>query len=165
MGRAPAFAGAAWLLRRRRGRGALAAGLAVLFAAAAPAGAQVVGFVVHGDAVEQPLAGLVGDAARGEAVVKNRESANCLICHSIPDPREPFMGEIGPPLAGVGARLIPGQIRLRLVDPTRVNPDAIMPAYHRTHDLLRVDPRFAGRPVLTAQEIEDVVAWLSTLRE
>ncbi|WP_198369088.1 sulfur oxidation c-type cytochrome SoxX [Roseomonas rosulenta] len=139
--------------------------LALLLAAASPAAGQVAGFVVRGDAIEAPLAGLVGDAARGEAVVKNRETANCLICHSIPDPREPFMGEIGPPLAGVGGRLSPGQIRLRLVDPTRVNPGAIMPAYHRTHDLLRVDPRFAGRPVLGAQEIEDVVAWLVTLRE
>lgn len=139
--------------------------LALLLAAASPAAGQVAGFVVQGDAIEAPLAGLVGEPARGEAVVKNRETANCLICHSIPDPREAFMGEIGPPLAGVGARLSPGQIRLRLVDPTRVNPGAIMPAYHRTHDLLRVDPRFAGRPVLTAQEIEDVVAWLSTLRE
>jgi L-cysteine S-thiosulfotransferase len=136
-----------------------------MLAGAAPAAGQVAAFVVQGDAIEAPLAALVGDPVRGEAVVKNRESANCLICHSIPDPREAFMGEIGPPLAGVGARLSPGQIRLRLVDPTRVNPGAIMPAYHRTHDLLRVDPRFAGRPVLNAQEIEDVVAWLSTLRE
>lgn len=139
--------------------------LAALLAAASPAAGHVTGFVVQGDAIEAPLAGLVGDAVRGEAVVKNRETANCLICHSIPDPREAFMGEIGPPLAGVGARLSPGQIRLRLVDPTRVNPGAIMPAYHRTHDLQRVDPRFAGRPVLNAQEIEDVVAWLVTLRE
>jgi sulfur-oxidizing protein SoxX len=139
--------------------------LAVLLGAAVPAAGQVADFVVRGDAIDAPLADLVGDAQRGEAVVKNRETANCLICHSIPDPREPFMGEIGPPLAGVGARLTPGQIRLRLVDPTRVNPGAIMPAYHRTHDLLRVDPRFAGRPVLGAQDIEDVVAWLSTLRE
>jgi sulfur-oxidizing protein SoxX len=141
------------------------AALVLLLAAASPAAGQVAPFTVAGDAIEAPLAGRAGDAARGQAVVKNRETANCLICHSIPDPREAFMGEIGPPLAGVGARLTPGQIRLRLVDPTLVNPGAIMPPYHRIHDLLRVDPRFAGRPVLTAQEIEDVVAWLTTLRE
>lgn len=139
--------------------------LACLVAAGSPAAAQVAAFTVAGDAIDAPLDGLAGDAARGEAVVKNRETANCLICHSIPDPREAFMGEIGPPLAGVGARLTPGQIRLRLVDPTLVNPGAIMPPYHRIHDLVRVDPRFAGRPVLSAQEIEDVVAWLITLRE
>jgi sulfur-oxidizing protein SoxX len=97
--------------------------------------------------------------------VKNRESANCLICHAIPDPREPFMGEVGPPLAGVGSRLNPGQIRLRLVDPTMVNAGAIMPAYHRVDGLVNVDARFRGRPVLGAQEIEDVVAYLLTLRE
>jgi sulfur-oxidizing protein SoxX len=141
------------------------AALVLLLAAASPAAGQVAPFAVAGDAIEAPLAGLSGDAARGEVVVKNRETANCLICHSIPDPREAFMGEIGPPLAGVGSRLTPGQIRLRQVDPTLVNPGAIMPPYHRIHDLLRVDPRFAGRPVLSAQEIEDVVAWLITLRE
>ncbi len=73
------------------------------------------------------------------------------------------MGEVGPPLAGVGARLSPGQIRLRLVDPTRVNPAAAMPAYHRVDGLAKVDPRWRGRPVLSAQEIEDVVAYLATL--
>jgi sulfur-oxidizing protein SoxX len=98
-------------------------------------------------------------------VVRNRETANCLICHSIPDPSEPFMGEVGPPLAGVGARLSPGQIRLRVVDPTRVNPAAAMPAYHRAEGLVNVDPRWHGRPVLSAREIEDVVAYLATLKE
>lgn len=139
--------------------------LAALLLAAWPAGAQVAPYVVTGDAIDAPLAGLSGDAARGGAVVRNRESANCLICHAIPDPREPFMGEVGPPLAGVGARLSAGQIRLRLVDPTLVNPGAVMPAYHRTEGLVNVDPRFRGRPVLGAQEIEDVVAFLLTLRE
>jgi sulfur-oxidizing protein SoxX len=141
------------------------AALAWMLAAAWPAVAQVVPFTVAGDAIEAPLGGLRGDAVRGAAVVKNRESANCLICHAIPDPRESFMGEVGPPLAGVGARLTPGQIRLRLVDPTRVNPTAIMPAYHRVDGLVNVDPRFRGRPVLSAQEIEDVVAWLVALAE
>jgi sulfur-oxidizing protein SoxX len=141
------------------------AALAALLLAAWPAVAQVAPFAVAEDAIVAPLAGLSGDAARGAAVVRNRESANCLICHAIPDPREPFMGEVGPPLAGVGSRLSAGQIRLRLVDPTMVNPGAVMPAYHRVAGLVNVDPRFRGRPVLTAQEIEDVVAYLLTLRE
>lgn len=136
--------------------------LAILLAAA-PAAGQVAPFAVTGDAIEAPLEGRVGDAARGRAVVRNRETANCLICHAIPDPAEPFMGEVGPPLAGIGARLSPGQIRLRLVDPTRVNPAAAMPAYHRVDGLTAVDPRWRGRPVLSAQEIEDVVAYLATL--
>lgn len=131
---------------------------------AAPAAAQVVPFTVTEDAIEAPLDGLRGDHARGEAVVRNRETANCLICHTIPATAERFMGDLAPPLAGVGSRLTPGQIRLRVVDPTLLNPQAIMPAYYRTEGLLRVDPRYRGVPVLTAQEVEDVVAYLSALK-
>ncbi|WP_199231087.1 sulfur oxidation c-type cytochrome SoxX [Falsiroseomonas bella] len=129
------------------------------------ASAQVAPFVVTEDAILAPLEGRIGDAARGAAVVRNRETANCLICHSIPDPRERFMGDIGPPLAGVGSRLTAGQIRLRLVDATLLNPDAVMPPYHRVAGLVRVDERYRGQPVLTAQEIEDVVAFLATLKD
>jgi sulfur-oxidizing protein SoxX len=143
----------------------LRAPVLALLLAATPAAGQVAPFAVTGDAIEAPLEGLRGDAARGAAVVKNRETANCLICHAIPDATEPFMGEVGPPLAGVGTRLTPGQIRLRLVDPTLLNAGAVMPAYHRVDGLVNVDPRWQGRPVLTAQEIEDVVAWLGTLQE
>lgn len=126
---------------------------------------SVTPYSVTGDAIEAPLDGLAGDAARGAAVARNRETANCLICHAIPDTREQFMGDIGPPLAGVGSRLTEGQIRLRLVDPTRLNPDAVMPPYHRVAGLTRVDERYRGQPVLTAQEIEDVVAFLATLKD
>jgi sulfur-oxidizing protein SoxX len=130
-----------------------------------PATAQVAPFVVTEDAIAAPLFGLTGNAARGAAVVRNRETANCLICHAIPDPRETFMGDLGPPLAGVASRLTPGQMRLRIVDPTLLNPAAVMPAYHRVAGLVNVDPRYRGQPVLTAQEIEDVVAWLATLKD
>ncbi len=139
--------------------------LAVAIAAgAASAHAQVAAFVVRGDAIGAPLGGLHGDALRGERIVRDRETGNCLICHAIPEPAEPFQGDIGPPLAGVGLRLTPGQIRLRLVDPTLLNPATVMPAYHRIDGLRRVDARYAGRPVLDAQAIEDVVAYLSGLR-
>jgi len=138
---------------------------ALLLLAGPLAASEVAPFTVTGDAIEAPLAGLTGDARRGEAVVRNRESANCLICHSIPGTTERFMGDVGPALAGVADRLTPGQMRLRLVDATLLNPGAVMPAYHRTEGLVRVDARFAGRPVLGAQEIEDVVAYLATLKE
>ena len=144
---------------------AVLATAAALAATATAAGAQVARFVVSGDAIDAPLDGRVGDRARGEAIVRDRETGNCLICHAIPEPAERFQGEIGPPLAGVGTRLSAAQLRLRLVDPTRLNPAAIMPAYHRVDGLRRVDPRWAGRPVLDAQAIEDVVAYLSSLKD
>lgn len=143
----------------------LGAAVVLLGLAAPAAGQEVVPFVVGGDAIEAPLGGLTGSAERGGRIVRNRETANCLICHTIPEPSEAFTGEVGPPLAGVGARLTPGQIRLRLIDPTLANPDAVMPAYHRVAGLVHVDERWRGRPVLSAQEIEDVVAYLSALKE
>jgi sulfur-oxidizing protein SoxX len=134
-------------------------------AAACPAAGQVAPFTVTGDSIEAPLLGLAGDAARGAAILRDRETANCLICHAIPDPRERFMGDVGPPLAGVGTRLSPGQIRLRVVDPTLWHEGSVMPAYHRVAGLRHVEERYRGRPVLAAQEIEDVVAYLATLKE
>jgi sulfur-oxidizing protein SoxX len=127
--------------------------------------AEIAAFAVTGDAILLPLGGHAGDAARGEATVRDRETGNCLICHSIPVAAERFQGDLAPPLAGVGSRLTAGQIRLRLVDPTLLHPQAIMPAYHRVHGLLHVDPRYTGRPILTARDIEDVVAYLVTLKE
>ena len=90
--------------------------------------------------------------------------ANCLLCHSIPESGQRFMGNVAPSLAGVGSRLNPGQLRLRIVDPTRIKPDVAMPAYHRTYGLDRVMEQYRGKPVLDAQQVEDVVAYLSTLR-
>ena len=94
----------------------------------------------------------------------NRQLGLCLLCHSGPFPEERFQGAIGPDLNGTGARLSEGEIRLRLVDPARTNPDSIMPAYYRTEGLTRVAPAFRGKPALSAAQIEDVVAYLVTLR-
>ena len=88
----------------------------------------------------------------------------CLLCHSGPFPEERFQGDLAPDLSGVGARLSAGQIRLRIVDSSRVNPNTIMPAYFRTEGLQRVPPAHRGKTVLTAQQIEDVVAFLATLK-
>jgi L-cysteine S-thiosulfotransferase len=125
--------------------------------------AASVPFTVSGDAIPSPLTAAPGDAARGREIVVGRD-ANCLLCHSIPEPAQRFMGNVAPPLAGVGSRLSPGQLRLRIVDPTRVKPDVAMPAYHRTYGLDRVMEQYRGKPVLDAQQVEDVVAYLSTLR-
>ena len=116
------------------------------------------------DAIPSSLTGTMGDAARGRAVVLDRQVGLCLLCHSGPFPEERFQGDLAPSLAGVGARLSPGQIRLRIVDASRVNPQTIMPAYYRTEGLTRVAPAHRGKTVLSAEQIEDVVAFLVTLK-
>jgi sulfur-oxidizing protein SoxX len=89
----------------------------------------------------------------------------CLLCHSGPFPEEPLQGTLAPDLAGTGSRWSEGQLRLRLVDAARLNPGTIMPPYYRIDGLARVTPSLRGKPVLTAEQIEDVVAFLATLRE
>jgi sulfur-oxidizing protein SoxX len=119
---------------------------------------------VVGDAIPDPLEGRQGDATRGRAIVRDRETGNCLICHRAPEPSERFMGDLGPNLAGVGNRLTTGQIRLRLVDQSRLDPATLMPPYYRVDGLTRVADRYRDKPVLDAQQIEDVVAYLSGLK-
>ena len=122
-------------------------------------------YEVVGDAIPTPLTEAAGDPARGRAIVVNRRIGLCLLCHSGPFPEERLQGSLAPDLGGVGARLSPGQLRLRIVDASRVNPDTIMPPYYRTEGLSRVARSFVGKPILTAEQVEDVVAFLSTLKE
>ena len=116
------------------------------------------------DALPSSLTGAAGDPALGRKIVLDRHVGLCLLCHSGPFPEERFQGNLAPDLTGVGGRLSAGQIRLRIVDPGRVNPQTIMPAYFRTEGLTRVAPAFRGKPVLSAEEIEHVVAFLVTLK-
>ena len=104
-----------------------------------------------------------GDPRRGREVIAGRDG-NCLLCHAIPETGERFMGNVGPPLSGVGRRLTAGQLRLRIADAGRLNRDVIMPSYYRVHGLDRVAAAYEGKPILTAQQVEDVVAYLLTLR-
>ena len=99
------------------------------------------------------------------AIVANRQVGLCLLCHSGPFPEERFQGDLAPSLAGAGSRSTEGQLRLRIVDASRLNPDTIMPPYYRVEGLSRVAANFREKPVLTAEQIEDVVAYLSTLRD
>ena len=117
------------------------------------------------DDAPEPLDGLIGDPSRGLAVVLDRAAGNCLICHRVPVDGEAFQGDLGPELAGVGGRLTAGQIRYRVVDQSRLNPETLMPPYYRVDGLTRVADRFRGQTALSAQQIEDVVAWLVTLKE
>jgi len=122
------------------------------------------GYSVSGDAIAESLTGTKGEAGRGRSIIANRQVGLCLLCHSGPFPEERFQGTIGPDLNGVASRLSEGQIRLRIVDPSRTNPDSVMPAYFRTEGLTRVTPALRGKPILSAEQIEDVVAFLSTLK-
>ena len=94
----------------------------------------------------------------------SRQVGLCLLCHSGPIPEERFQGNLAPDLRGVGARLSAEQIRQRLVDPARFNPNTIMPAYAKTEGLTRVAPSLRGKTLLSDEQIEDVVAYLVTLK-
>ena len=115
--------------------------------------------------IESSLTGAKGDPARGRAIVADRHVGLCLLCHSAPIPEERFQGELAPDLKGVGSRFTEGQLRLRIADSSRVNPATIMPSYYRSEGLTRVAPAFRGKTVLSAEQIEDVVAYLMTLRD
>ena len=133
--------------------------------AALAAAVSVLGVAHAQEAMRESLTGGKGDAARGRAIVANRQVGLCLLCHSGPFPEERFQGNLAPDLRGAGARWSEGQLRLRIVDSSRINPASIMPAYHRTEGLVRVGPAWRGKPILTAEQIEDVVAYLMTLRD
>ena len=117
------------------------------------------------DGIPQSLTGAAGDPARGRAIVASRQVGLCLLCHSGPFPEERFQGNLAPDLRGAGARWSEAQLRLRIVDSRRINPATIMPAYYRTEGLVRVAPAWRDKPVLSAAQIEDVVAFLLTLRD
>lgn len=120
---------------------------------------------IDGDEIRAPLAGKSGDAARGRAIVANRQVGLCLLCHTGPIPEERFQGNLAPDLSGAGSRWSEGQLRLRIADAGRLNPATIMPSYYSTEGLVRVSPALQGKPILDAQQIEDVVAYLGSLRD
>jgi len=116
------------------------------------------------ETIDVPLTDVPGDAARGRTIVVNRQLGLCLLCHTGPFPEERFQGNMAPDLGGAGARWSEGQLRLRLVDGRRVNPQTLMPSYRRTDGLERVGAAWQGKAVLSAQQVEDVVAFLRTLK-
>lgn len=122
-------------------------------------------YAVVGDAIPQPLVATPGDVARGRALVINRREGLCLLCHTGPFPEERFQGTLAPNLAGAGRRWMAGQLRLRIVDTRRLNPQSLMPSYHRVEGLQQVASAYQGRPLFDAQQVEDVVAFLLTLRD
>ena len=145
----------------------VAAAAAILICCVGAAGAEdgLRPYTAVGDAIPDSLTGAPGDPGRGKAIVTSRQTGLCLLCHSAPLPEEKFQGTIGPNLEGSGSRYSEGELRLRIVDSRRLNPDTIMPSYYRLDGLERVAPAFRGKTVLSAEQIEDVVAFLKTLRD
>lgn len=143
-----------------------AAALVCALAAPAAGGDADPGRLAAGTSLRAPLTGTPGNAAQGAQVMSGRRLGNCLACHAVSRLRsEEFHGDLGPPLDGVAGRWDAAALRMIVVDPKRVFGDAtVMPAFYRTAGLSRVRPEFAGKPILTAQQVEDVVAFLTTLK-
>lgn len=128
------------------------------------ASANLIALHVVADGVPEPLADSPGDARRGRALMLARDAANCTLCHALPDPAVRFSGNLGPSLDGVGRRLSVAQLRLRIADSLRLDANTIMPSYYRIDGLDRVAAAYRGKPILTGQQIEDVIAYLVTLK-
>ena len=138
---------------------------AALFALPLVAKAQALApYQIVGDGIFESLTGAPGDAAAGRALVVDRTST-CILCHSGPFPETKSQGDLAPSLAGAGSRWSTAQLRLRLVDAAHFNPATIMPSYYRLDGLVRVGANWRGKPILSAQQIEDIVAYLATLRD
>ncbi|HEU5272551.1 MAG TPA: sulfur oxidation c-type cytochrome SoxX [Xanthobacteraceae bacterium] len=145
---------------------AIGVGCVLGCALGAPAQAQALHpYRIVGDAIPDSLTGAKGDPERGRSIVTNRQVGLCLLCHSGPFPEERFQGNMAPDLAGAGARWSAGELRLRLVDARKINPSTIMPPYYVVDGMNRVVPSLRGKPILSAEQIEDVVAFLTTLRD
>ena len=153
-------------MRRRPGLAAVVLGCALVGydVGPAPADEALRPYAIVGDAIPASLTGATGNPERGRAIVANRQVGLCLLFHSGPFPDEKFQGTLAPDLTGAGSRATEGQLRLRIVDASRLNPQTIMPPFYRTDRLTRVPEAFRGKPVLTAVEVEDVVAYLMTLK-
>lgn len=132
---------------------------------ASVAAAELVKYkVVDSNSIPDSLTGKPGDPVKGRQTAIHRKKGNCLACHTLPVPEQPFHGEVGPALNDVAGRLSEGEIRLRIVNPKYANPDTIMPAFYKTDGLHMVQKKWTGKPMLTAEEVEDIVAYLMTLK-
>lgn len=116
-------------------------------------------------AIADPLCALEGNAERGKQIVSDAHLGNCLACHELPISGIEAYGTIGPPLLGIASRLTEAQIRLRVVDTRNINPMSIMPGFYRDPRLInRPGKPYRGRTFLSAQQVEDVIIYLTTLK-
>jgi sulfur-oxidizing protein SoxX len=143
---------------------AVALAFGLLVGSGAEAGGLVAYEVVDGEKIPMSLTGKPGDPATGRKVAINRKQGNCLACHKLPIPEQPFHGAVGPDLNGLASRMSAAEMRLRVVNSKVVNPDTIMPAFYRSDGFHRVLKKFQGTTILTAEQVEDIVAYLETLK-
>lgn len=143
---------------------ALGVVLSLSFITNATAAEKLMKYMVKDGAIAKSLTGKPGNAANGRKLAINRKQGNCLACHKLPIPEQPFHGEVGPDLNGVAGRLSEGQVRARIVNPKMDNPDTIMPAFYRNDGFTRVLKKFKGKSMLSASQVEDLVAYAMTLK-
>ncbi|MEM7425932.1 MAG: sulfur oxidation c-type cytochrome SoxX [Pseudomonadota bacterium] len=135
-------------------------------ALATTVGAETVKYKVDDEAIKASLTGKAGDPANGKKVFLNRKKGNCLACHVVSSLKDqPFHGEVGPPLDGTASRWSEGELRLRIVNPKLLNEDTIMPSFYKTDGFHRVLKKFKGKSVISAQEVEDVLAYIMTFKD
>jgi sulfur-oxidizing protein SoxX len=151
------------LVKRNLAIAAISISLALLLSLPASA-AGLVKYKINNDEIAASLTGKAGDPVNGKKLTINRKKGNCLACHSMPIPEQAFHGNIGPDLKGISSRYSEGELRLRIVNPNVLNSGTIMPAFYRVDGLHRVIKKFAGKPIISAQDVEDIVAYLMTLK-
>ncbi|MCU7799343.1 MAG: sulfur oxidation c-type cytochrome SoxX [gamma proteobacterium symbiont of Lucinoma myriamae] len=135
-------------------------------ASASPETIDIIDYVIENKSIIAPLGGLTGAPGSGRALVRNQNKGNCLSCHQLPIPEDDFHGNIGPSLYTVGLRFNAAQLRIRMADMKLINPLTIMPGYYRSPDSInRIAPQYEGSTILSAQEIEDIVSYLMTLKK
>lgn len=138
--------------------------LFLAMAAHAAEGHAVATYTIVGNGIPASLTATPGDMQRGATIVLDRQTGLCVLCHQAPASTEKIHSNIAGNLAGAGSRWTQAQLRLRVVDSRQLDPASIMPAYHRVEGLQRVSATWAARPILDAQQIEDVVAYLVSLK-
>jgi len=139
-------------------------GTLALFLSSPASAAGLVEYQINNDAIATSLTGKVGDPVNGKKLAINRKKGNCLACHSMPIPKQAFHGNIGPSLKGISNRYSEGELRLRIVNPKVLNSETIMPAFYKADGFNRVMKKFAGKTIISAQEVEDIVAYLMMLK-
>jgi sulfur-oxidizing protein SoxX len=139
-------------------------GTLALFLSSPASAAGLVEYQINNDAIATSLTGKIGDPVNGKKLATNRKKGNCLACHSMPIPEQAFHGNIGPSLKGISNRYSEGELRLRIVNPKVLNSETIMPAFYKADEFNRVIKKFAGKTIISAQEVEDIVAYLMMLK-